>query len=134
MHHSLYKRGSTGSDSSASTPKTHSCTRRSGSRRTKRSRAQALKIGRERIFGAVNNPKIFASANFYPRLHDATPALFDELEQLDDHAFAAAVGLLGPPCNCGLLPGVVNQIDSLVSCSQEQSGIGRTQLRERSMC
>ncbi len=35
----LHRRGSTGSDSSASTPKTHSCTRHSGSPRATRSRA-----------------------------------------------------------------------------------------------
>jgi hypothetical protein len=55
----FYNRGSTGSVSSARTPKTHSWTRRNGSRRTKRSRASTPRANSRR-----------AKDRFAPRLRE----------------------------------------------------------------
>ena len=106
-----YSRGSTGSLSSASTPNTHSCTRRRGSPRTKRSspsipnansRSASDRFGPRRrdlsrsrcseavVFGSVDNPKVLTPPALHRWLNEPAPAFRDKVEGLHDHPFAAA--------------------------------------------
>jgi hypothetical protein len=108
---SPYSLGSTGSLSSASTPNTHSCTRRSGSRRTNRSRASIpsansrsardrfvesprdrspFEVLRERVLRPVDDPQVLRPAALHGGLEETAPAAHGELERLHHHPFAAA--------------------------------------------
>ena len=93
-------RGSTGSLSSASTPKTHSWTRRSGSPRDEalerldaerelaqreralrpeRRAAQPLEVLRRGVLRAVDDPQVLAAAALHRRLHEPALAARDEV-------------------------------------------------------
>ena len=113
-----YSRGSTGSLSRARTPKTHSWTRLSGSRRTNRSspsmpsansRSASERLpdrprsrSRSRCSGSVysgpvDDPQVLAAAALHRRLQKAASARRHERQRLDDRALAAGLRQRLPP-------------------------------------
>ena len=115
-----HNRGSTGSLSSASTPNTHSWTRRSGSWRTNRSSAsmpsansrsasdawrpspraaQPLEVLRRGVLRAVDDAQVLAAAALHGGCTRPRRPRGDEVERLDHHAFAAARRSVLPPAD-----------------------------------
>ena len=147
-----HSRGSDGSLSRASTPKTHSWTRRSGSRRTNRSspstpranspqgqrplarqapRSQPGEVLVGRVVRAVDDPQVLPPAALHGRLDQPPLAPDDEVERLDDHAFAAPAGQLRPPVDPLRLARRVGHVHDLVRRRQQQSRIGPADCGQR---
>ena len=147
----LQSRGSTGSLSSASTPKTHSWTRRSGSpcrsapaprcrARTRAAPASASPPGRvaqplevlgRRVLGTVDDAEVLAAAALHGRLHQAAPAARDEVERLDDHALAAA-SRSAPPTTRSPAASLAASVRSTIreGVASSRLGVSRGKLRE----
>src|SRR3712207_5735046 len=56
------------------------------------SSAQPLQLVRPGVVRPVDDPQVFAAANLDGGLHDALAAAGDEIQWLDDHAFATGFG------------------------------------------
>src|SRR6266550_7487305 len=60
--------------------------------RGKAARTETFEIFCRRVFRAVDDAEIFATATLHSRLHKSATIFGDELQRLHDHAFAAAPG------------------------------------------
>jgi hypothetical protein len=86
--------------------------------------AQPVQMFGKRIFGTVYDSEILAPATFYGGLHDAAPALLNEIKGLNYHALAAALRVLGPPSDGLLLTIVIHEIDLARLRVQEKTRLG----------
>ena len=73
--------------------------------------------------------QVLRAATLDRRLRDAAPALRNEVQRLDDHAFSALTGHLRPPRGCVRGALLVVQIDNLERSRKQQLCIGCAELR-----
>ncbi len=96
-----YILGSTGSLSRASRPKTHSWTRRRGSRATKRDRPSTPSANSRDdpacVVRPAEYPQVFPAATLDPGLQQAPATATDEVSRFDDHSLAAYLRAFQPP-------------------------------------
>jgi hypothetical protein len=64
--------------------------------------AGALEILRQKIFRTVDDSQILSATALYARRQQVATSSNSEIQWLNDHAFAAAVGKLLPPVNSDL--------------------------------
>src|ERR1700742_3949801 len=83
--------------------------------------SQTFKVGRQQIFGTIDNAEILGATAFDCRLRDAAPAGGDEVERLDHHALVALRGELGPPADRALAAFRVVEPDKAIGRLQEHA-------------
>src|SRR5205823_2546695 len=71
------------------------------------------------VVGAVDDPQVFAATTLYGRLTQSFLAPNDEVERLDDHAFATVSGQTFPPGDSLLLADWIGYINHLEVGRQE---------------
>ena len=103
-----------------------------GALATQATRAQAVEVFGQRIFGAVDDAEVLAAATFDRGLNRPTPAFLDEAERLDDHTFSTFFGVIGPPSNCCLLAFGVQQIHLAMLCGEKEARV-RSAKRSKSL-
>jgi hypothetical protein len=67
-------------------------------------RSKPRKVLVRGVFRAVDDPQVLSTPAFHSRLGEASFAAQNEAERFDHHAFATALGVLGPPVDALRFP------------------------------
>jgi len=88
-------------------------------------------VFRKCVLRTINDAEILTAAALNSWLDNSTAAFFNEFERLDDHSFAPAFCVFGPPGDGVLLARHVDEVYFPVLCGKQQTRISGAQGSKR---